>query len=277
MNANVSDTKTLIGTEPTPLTAISRRGMLCQTGLLGGTLVAGLPLAAAEVAPLAGQPEQVKKRLKVVVAGGHPGDPEYGCGGTIARFAELGHEVILLYLNEGDWGDTPAATRLAEAKRACEILKARPMYVGQRNGHAIVDESHYDQFAKLLQAEGPDAVITQWPLDNHRDHRAISMLAFDAWRQSGRKFSLYYYDVSNGEDTIQFAPSHYVDITDAEPSKRAACYAHASQTPDHYYRLQDQVAVFRGLESGYKRAEAFVGLVQNPFDAWSVFGVRSRK
>jgi hypothetical protein len=142
MNANVSDTKTLNGTEPTPLNAISRRGMLCQTGLLAWNLFAGLPLAAAEIAPLPEQPEQVKKRLKVVVAGGHPGDPEYGCGGTIARFADLGHDVILRYLNEGDWGDTPATTRLAEAKKACEILKARPAYAGQRNGHAIVDEPH---------------------------------------------------------------------------------------------------------------------------------------
>jgi LmbE family N-acetylglucosaminyl deacetylase len=234
-------------------------------------------LAAAEGAPLSAEPGQVTKKLKVVVAGGHPGDPEYGCGGTIARFADLGHEVILLYLNEGDWGDTPATTRLAEARKACEILRTRPMYAGQRNGNAIVDAAHYDQFGKLLQAEEPDVVFTQWPLDNHRDHRAISMLAFDAWRQSGRKFSLYYYEVSNGEDTIQFSPSHYVDITGAEPRKRAACYAHASQTPDHYYRLQDQVALFRGLESGYQRSEAFVGLAQNPSDALSVFTVRSSK
>src|SRR5271166_1565345 len=102
MNANVSDTKTLNRTEPAPLSAISRRGMLGQTGLLAGTLVAGLPLAAAEIAPLPEQPEQVKKRLKVVVAGGHPGDPEYGCGGTIARYTDVGHEVVLLYLNRGE-------------------------------------------------------------------------------------------------------------------------------------------------------------------------------
>lgn len=32
-----------------------------------------------------------KKALKVVMNGGHPGDPEYGCDGTIARYAQLGH------------------------------------------------------------------------------------------------------------------------------------------------------------------------------------------
>ena len=53
-----------------------------------------------------------------------------------------------------------------------------------------------------------------------------------------------------------------------KPSKRAACYAHASQTPDRYYALQDQVAAFRGVEGGYKRAEAFVLQLQSPSDAF---------
>jgi len=92
------------------------------------------------------------------------------------------------------------------------------------------------------------------------------MLCYDAWRQSKRSFALYYYEVSNGEDTVQYSPTHYVDITEAEPRKRAACYAHASQTPDRYYALQDQVAKFRGIESGHARAEAFVYMVQSPFD-----------
>ena len=34
-----------------------------------------------------GRTEQ--KKLKVIVAGGHPGDPEYGCGGAVARSVPL--------------------------------------------------------------------------------------------------------------------------------------------------------------------------------------------
>jgi len=56
-----------------------------------------------------------------------------------------------------------------------------------------------------------------------------------------------------------------VDITKTEPRKRAACYAHASATPDRFYDLQDHVAKFRGIESGYKRAEAFILQVQSPY------------
>lgn len=208
------------------------------------------------------------RKPKIIVAGGHPGDPEYGCGGTVARYTSLGHEVVLLYLNNGEWpsskGGAPAATRMAEASKACEILKARPAYAGQINGHAVLDAAHFDEFRKILEEERPDVVFTQWPIDAHRDHRATSALAFDAWLQMGKKFALYYYEVSNGEDTLQFSPTHYVDITAMESIKRAACYAHASQTPDKFYALQDQVARFRGIESGFERAEAFVLQAQSP-------------
>ncbi len=154
---------------------------------------------------------QQPRKLKVIVAGGHPGDPEYGCGGTVARLTALGHEVVLLYLNDGGWPPTSSATRIAEAAKACGILKARPAYAGQLNGNAVIDNAHYEAYQKIIHAEAPDAVFTQWPIDNHRDHRAVSMLTYDAWKQSNRAFALYYYEVSDGEDTLQFAPTDFVD------------------------------------------------------------------
>jgi len=131
---------------------MTRRSLLSRAGLASAGAVAGLPLAAAAAAPNSTGSTGGRK-LKIVVAGGHPGDPEYGCGGTAARLADLGHEVTLLYLNEGDWEDILATTRLAEARAACEILKTRPAYAGQKNGHAIVDEPHYEEFGKILLAE----------------------------------------------------------------------------------------------------------------------------
>ncbi len=207
-------------------------------------------------------------RLKIIVCGGHPGDPEYGCGGTIARYTDLGHDVALLYLNNGQLpsgsGPPPNGFRAAEAARACEILRARPLYAGQINSRAIVDRAHFDGFRKILEVERPDVVLTHWPLDNHADHRAISTLAYDAWLELGKRFALYYYEVSDGEDTVHFSPTHYVDITTTEPRKRQACYAHASQTPDRYYALQSQVTRMRGFESGHRQAEGFVRHVQSP-------------
>jgi len=248
---------------------ISRRNMLSKTSWLGTTLAVGLPMqtTAGESLPHATPPPRLPK-LKVVVAGGHPCDPEYGCGGTIARYSDLGHEVVLLYLNQGEGTDRPTGepdrVRVVEARNACAILKARPAFAGQIDGKAIVDPVHYEQFHRLLEAEQPNVVFTHWPIDNHADHRAISLLVYEAWLRMGKKAALYYYEVSNGEDTVQFSPTHYVDITGTEPRKRLACYAHASQAPEKFYALQGLVTRMRGVESGHKEAEGFIRHVQSP-------------
>src|SRR4051812_43268866 len=220
---------------------ISRRDLIASTT----GLASGIALTSGAVPAAALNPQVTTRKIKVIVCGGHPGDPEYGCGGTIAGLTHLGHEVVLLYLNDGAWPPASSATRIDEAKKACELLKARPVFAGQADGHAIVDNAHYDEFQQRIAAEKPDAIITQWPIDNHADHRAITMLAYNAWHKLGQRFALYYYEVSDGEDTLQFSPNRYVDISETEATKKTACYAHASQTPDRYYALQDDVARFR--------------------------------
>jgi LmbE family N-acetylglucosaminyl deacetylase len=199
--------------------------------------------------------------LKIVVAGGHPGDPECGSAGTMARFSDLGHQVVVLYLNRGEGYcgtaalDRCAAIRTAEARNACRVLKARAAFAGQLDGRAIVDASHYDSFAGILAAERPDLVLTQWPIDRHRDHRAVSMLTLDAWWNGGKKFAFYYYEVA--EDTTMFSPTDYVDISSVESRRRAACYSHVSQQPDKWYPKQVEITRQRGKEGGFSQAEAF--------------------
>lgn len=199
--------------------------------------------------------------LKIVVVGGHPGDPECGCAGTIARYTNMGHEVVLLYLNRGEGycgGESLsrcASIRTEEAGKACQILKARAAFAGQYDGRAIVDAEHYAAFTRVLAAENPDVVFTQWPIDHHRDHRAVSLLTLDAWLTGGRKFALYYYEVA--EDTTMFSPAEYVDISSVEPRRRAACYAHVSQQPDKWYPKQEEITRTRGRESGFGQAEGF--------------------
>ncbi len=202
-----------------------------------------------------------ESRLRVVVVGGHPGDPEYGCGGTIARYTGAGHVVTVAYLNRGERGcagqsEAPCGElRTAEAGRACAILKARAAFVGQKDGEAVVDDPHYRQFDELIAAERPDVVFTHWPMDRHRDHRAAAALAQDAWVRAEGRFALMYYEVA--EDTVGFRPDDYVDITGVESARRAACYAHASQRPDHYYPAQTAITRWRGEQSGHAQAEAF--------------------
>jgi N-acetylglucosamine malate deacetylase 1 len=229
---------------------LSRRSLLATT------------VSTVETARLRARPSEPAK-LKIMVAGGHPGDPECGCAGTIARYTALGHEAILLYLNRGQGycsgqrdGDRCGEIRTAEARRACEILKARPLFAGQNDGQAVVDNDQYGAFSKLLDAEDPDIVFTQWPLDRHRDHRALSNLVLDGWLRSGRKAALFFYEVAG--DTMMFAPNQYVDISAVEGQRHAACYAHASQKPETWYPKQVEITRFRGSVSGFGQAEAFL-------------------
>ncbi|MBS1877491.1 MAG: PIG-L family deacetylase [Acidobacteria bacterium] len=207
--------------------------------------------------------------MNIVIAGGHPGDPEYGCGGTAARYALAGHRVTMLYLNRGEKScpasadDPGSRVRVAEARAAAGILGASVLFADQCDGRAVIDNARYDSFRRVLESARPDVIFTQWPIDNHPDHRAVSALALDAWFAMGRKPAFYYYEVSNGEDTLLFQPTDYVDITQVESKKRSACYAHASQSPDRYWELQSRIARFRGLEKGCGVAEGFIRQTQS--------------
>src|ERR1035437_11182313 len=132
---------------------MNRREMLRGTGMVAGALT------VKAVGQNSSGAAQSARKCKIVVTDGHPGDPEYGCGGTIARLTAMGHEVVLLYMNDGAWQEISAPVRIAEAKKACEILKARPAYANQINGHAIVDNEHYRAFQKIIEVENPDAIF----------------------------------------------------------------------------------------------------------------------
>jgi len=246
---------------------ITRRALLRKSTLAVASAGIGLPLMPVEGSS---DVSNASRKLKVVVAGAHPDDPESGCGGTIALYSDLGHDVAILYLTRGEAGipgksaAEAAAIRTAECQKACAILRARPIFAGQIDGNTEVTPSRYADFAKVLQAEHPDIVVTHWPIDTHRDHRTASLLVYDAWVGGGRDFSLYYFEVDQGSQTQQFHPSNYVDIGRTEGRKRAACFAHASQQPEQgFYQLHEKMNRFRGMESGCELAEGFVRHCQN--------------
>src|SRR5579871_788179 len=84
---------------------------------------------------------------KIVCVGGHPDDPESGCGGTLAKLASLGHEITIIYLTTGEAGipgtghDEAARIRKAEAIAACKILNCKPVFAGQIDGDTVVSNA----------------------------------------------------------------------------------------------------------------------------------------
>ena len=202
--------------------------------------------------------------LSIVCVGAHPDDPETGCGGTLARLANEGHRVSIVYLTRGEagirngHGSLTSQIRTAEAQRGSTLLGAQAYFAGQIDGKTSTEDTASHAFTELLASLDPDVVFTHWPLDTHRDHRNASQLTYEAWEALGESFTLAYYEVMTGVQTHHFEPNCFVDISSTSEQKRAAIYTHVCQNPDRFYPYHLKMEQERGSEADFKRAEAFV-------------------
>ncbi len=245
---------------------ISRRKLLeISAPVTAGLMGTGLPVMGFEG-------KRQKTKLKLMVVGGHPDDPETACGGIMSLYSRNGHEVVSVYLTRGERGirgktfPEAAIIRENEARKACEIMGARPVFVGQINGYVELNRKRYDEMWRIIEREDPDIVITHWPIDTHPDHRICSLLVYESWLRSDKKFAFYYFEVMTGEQSQNFHPTDYVDITNVIDTKHKACFQHVSQhIEEDYYGslLHGQMEIFRGMEAGVKYAEAFVRQMQS--------------
>ena len=200
---------------------------------------------------------------KVLVIGAHPDDPETMCGGTMIKLRQMGVEVVSVYLTGGEAGipgkshEESRIIRTAEAKKACETMGVRSIFLTQIDGNTEINKARYAELEALIEAEKPDLVITHWPIDSHRDHRVCSILVYDAWRQSRYSFDLYYGEVMTGMQTQTFAPTHWVNITEQHDQKVKAYYCHESQEMSVIQEWHDAMEILRGMECHTKYAEAF--------------------
>src|SRR5205085_2295100 len=114
-----------------------------RTFLKGALLATGAPLLSPHDASAAA-------RLTVVCVGGHPDDPESGCGGTLSLYAARGAAVSVVYLTRGERGipgkslDDAARIRTAECESACKIMGAKPLYFGQIDGATEITRAQVD-------------------------------------------------------------------------------------------------------------------------------------
>lgn len=248
----------------------SRRKFVKQT-------VAGLGLLSLPDLLMA-RPKEKGIKKKIVCVGGHPDDPESGCGGTLAKLSAAGNEVTIIYLTTGEAGipgkshGESATIRKHEAIDACKMLSAKPIFAGQTDGDTIVNTDWIGKMQQLIAAEKPDIVFTHWPIDSHKDHQAASLLTIQTWMRSQAKFTLYFFEVCAGAQTMTFHPTDYIDISATQEQKRKAVYCHLSQDPPGIYNCgHAAMEEFRGRELGVKAAEAFVhmkGSGQEAMIAW---------
>jgi len=217
--------------------------------------------------------------MRILAVGAHPDDLEILCGGTLARFAEEGHKVVMAHACRGDKGhfeippDELSRIRDEEAKAAARIIGAESICLGIGDLELQIERESLMRFVELIRRTRPDVIITHDPKDYMPDHVVTSRLVFDAsfvatlphtkteHPHHEKITPIYHMDTLAG---VNFEPSEYVDITDVMAKKLDMMRKHASQVEwlknhDHIDILEfmETVAKFRGLQCGVRYAEAF--------------------
>lgn len=219
--------------------------------------------------------------MRVLTVAAHPDDIEILCAGTMARYAQAGHEVFVCHAARGDRGsfhhtsEEIAAIRDEEAKKSAAIIGAEALSLGFSDGGFIADDLDVrNRFIDLFREVRPDVIFTHHPDDYMTDHLAVSRLVFDTsflatvpLLKTGlpphdKVTPIYYMDTLAG---IGFLPQEYVDISDVIDLKRQMLSQHQSQVvwlKEHdgidLIEYMETMSRFRGIQCGVPYAEGFI-------------------
>jgi LmbE family N-acetylglucosaminyl deacetylase len=137
------------------------------------------------ISPLANGQNVQDKKLRIVIFGAHPDDPDKA-GGTAFKWAQLGYDVLMVAVTNGDAGhQTIKAKELAklrreEARKAGEVIGVRYITLDNHDGQLMPTYENRLQIIKIIREQQADIVICPRPYDYHPDHRYTGVLVLDA-------------------------------------------------------------------------------------------------
>ena len=129
---------------------------------------------------------------RVLAIGAHPDDIEFGCGATLAKWADAGAEVHLFVCTDGSKGTWEADADLATLIRTREeeqldaakvIGAAGVQFLRRIDGELTNDEAARSAVTLAIRLFTPDVVLAHdpWvPYRLHPDHQAAGHLAVHA-------------------------------------------------------------------------------------------------
>ncbi len=128
-------------------------------------------------------PVRKGQALRLLCIGAHSDDIEIGCGGTILRILSENDEVEIHWVVLGASGNrngeavTSAKKFLEDAKKKEIITRHfRSSFFPYRGGEIK------NFFEKLKRKPSPDIIFTHYRHDLHQDHRLISELTWNTYR-----------------------------------------------------------------------------------------------
>lgn len=200
------------------------------------------------------------KKMNILAIGSHPDDIEFGCGGTIIKYAERGHRIFLMVMTEGGLGASPSI-RVEEQLASNKILGVEHIYWGgYEDTRLLVDQSLIQRIEQVITEVAPDFIFCHFMDDTHQDHRHLCQATTTATRYI--RNVLFY----EGPTSQNFTPHVFVDISDTLDKKVQALEAHRSQISKTHIEdiniveLARSSATFRGIQGRVKYAEGFFPL-----------------
>ena len=195
--------------------------------------------------------------MNILGIGAHPDDLEYGCGGTLARYAGAGHNVTMLVMTCGEQGGKPGL-REEEQKNAAGALGAKEViFGGKRDTQISLDQESIGFIEDVMKRTRPDMIFVHHRDDSHQDHRTLNLATVSAARYIP---NLLFYE---GPTTIEFEPTIFVDISSTLEVKVQALKEHGSQVAKtnipktNILEMAVATATFRGTQGRVGSAEAF--------------------
>ena len=198
--------------------------------------------------------------LTVLCLGAHSDDIEIGCGGTLLKLQQLYSKLTLHWIVFSAVG-----VRGEEARKSTELFASscekRITLKEFRDGFLpYTGTAVKDLFEEIKSQIDPDLIFTHWQGDAHQDHRLLSELTWNTFRNHLiLEYEIPKYDGDLGRPNVFVS----LDVAIAEQKVNFLLEAFASQRvkPWFEHALFMGLMRVRGMEasspSGY--AEAFYG------------------
>ena len=175
----------------------------------------------------------------VLALGAHSDDIEIGAGATLLRLVREnpGTRVVWVVLAaNGRRGEEARAS----AARFLDGANAEVLLQGFRDGHFPAQWAEIKGCFETLKDFEPDLVLTHYGQDLHQDHRVVSELAWNTFRdQLILEYEIPKWDGGLGSPNL-FVPASVAD-TDAKIAALMQCFP--SQAGKHWF----EDLTFRGL------------------------------
>lgn len=198
------------------------------------------------------------QNILVILA--HPDDPEFFCGGTLAKWAREGHSITYLLLTCGDKGFNPAthpdmtpeklcALRHIEQADAAKVIGANPpLFLDLPDGYLIPDLNLRRDVVREIRRHKADILVTCDPQTlfavygiNHPDHRACGQVVLDAVFPAAGNIAYFPDLITEGFEphmpkevwcSLTNQPNTSIDVTDTWEIKLKAILEHKTQMQD---------------------------------------------